>query len=89
MNTQITQTTEKHYKDGKAWKLFSTETEIIDGRTVQRLADSIGFFRRLGGVERLERGYTCLGFNPVKLTSISPDKTQKTIRRFNYAYNEI
>lgn len=89
MNTQIIQTTERYYKDGKTWKLGNTETENVDGRTVQRIADSIGFFRRLGGIERIERNYTCAGYNPVKLTSISPDKTQKTIRKFEYVYNEI
>lgn len=90
MNKQIiTQTTDKYIKDGKGWKLVNVETEAVDLRTVERIADSVKFFRRLGGTETLVKGYTCAGYNPVKLTSTSPDKTQRTIRTFNYFYNEI
>jgi hypothetical protein len=90
MSTQIiTLTTETYYKDGKAWKLGGTETEIVDLKTVQRIADSVKFFRRLGGTETLIKGYTCAGYNPVKLTSTNPDKTARTVRAFNYSYNEI
>lgn len=90
MNKQIiTQTTDRYIKDGKTWKLYETETEAVDLRTVERIADSVKFFRRLGGIETLVKGYTCAGYNPVKLTSTSPDKTARTIRTFNYFYNEI
>jgi uncharacterized protein YneR len=85
----ITQTTETYYKNGKAWKLGGTETEIVDIATVERIADSVRFFRRLGGTERLERGYTCAGYKPVKLTSTSPNKIGRTVRKFNYSYNGI
>jgi len=89
MKTQITLTKENYFKDGKKWTLSETETELIDLKTVERIADSVRFFRRLGGTETLVKGYTCAGYNPVKLTSTNPDKTQRTIRTFNYFYNEI
>jgi hypothetical protein len=89
MKTQITLTKENYFKDGKKWTLSETETELIDLKTVERIADSVRFFRRLGGTETLVKGYTCAGYNPVKLTSTNPDKTAKTIRTFNYFYNEI
>jgi hypothetical protein len=90
MNKQIiTQTTDRYIKDGKGWKLYETETEAVDLKTVERIADSVKFFRRLGGTETLVKGYTCAGYNPVKLTSTNPDKTARTIRTFNYFYNEI
>lgn len=90
MSTQIiTLTTETYYKNGKAWELGGTETEIVDLKTVERIADSVRFFRRLGGTERIERGYTCAGYKPVKLTSTSPNKIGRTVRKFNYSYNEI
>jgi hypothetical protein len=90
MNKQIiTQTTDKYYKDGKGWKLSETETDTVDLKTIKMIEDSVGFFRRLGGTETLVKGYTCAGYNPVKLTSTNPDKTAKTIRTFNYSYNEI
>jgi hypothetical protein len=89
MKTQITLTKENYFKDGKKWTLSETETELIDLKTVERIADSVKFFRRLGGTETLVKGYTCAGYNPVKLTSTNPDKTARTIRTFNYFYNEI
>jgi hypothetical protein len=90
MNKQIiTLTKETYYKDGRKWALCEIETEAVDLRTVERIADSVKFFRRLGGTETLVKGYTCAGYNPVKLTSTNPDKTAKTIRTFNYSYNEI
>ena len=90
MSTQIiTQTTDRYIKDGKGWKLYETETEAVDLKTVERIADSVKFFRRLGGTETLIKGYTCAGYNPVKLTSTSPDKTARTVRTFNYSYDGI
>lgn len=90
MNTQIiTQTTERYYKDGKKWALSETEIDTVDLKTIKMIEDSVGFFRRLGGTETLIKGYTCAGYNPVKLTSTSPDKTAKTVRKFEYSYNEI
>jgi hypothetical protein len=89
MKTQITLTKENYFKDGKKWTLSETETELIDLKTVERIEDSVKFFRRLGGTETLVKGYTCAGYNPVKLTSTNPDKTVKTIRKFKYLYNEI
>jgi hypothetical protein len=46
--------------------------------------DTLKWFRRLGGSESAERGYTCRGYRVVKLTSTSPNKQSKTIREFNF-----
>lgn len=89
MNTKVTMIKETYFKDGKKWVLNNEQIEDTGIYTVRRIEDSIGFFRRLGGIERIERNYTCAGYAPVKLTSISPDKKQKTIRKFEYSYNEI
>lgn len=46
--------------------------------------DTLKCFRRWGGSESAERGYTCRGYRVVKLTSTSPNKQSKTIREFNF-----
>jgi hypothetical protein len=46
--------------------------------------DTVKFFRRLGGSESLQRGYTCAGYKVYKLTSTSPDKQNRTIREFKF-----
>ena len=46
--------------------------------------DTLKWFRRLGGSESAQRGYTCRGYRVVKLTSTSPNKQSKTIREFKF-----
>lgn len=46
--------------------------------------DTLKWFRRLGGTETAQRGYTCAGYLIVKLTSTSPDKENKIIRTFKF-----
>jgi hypothetical protein len=46
--------------------------------------DTLKWFRRLGGSETAERSYTCRGYNVTKLTSTSPDRGIKIIRKFKF-----
>lgn len=46
--------------------------------------DTLKWFRRLGGSETAERSYTCRGYNVTKLTSTSPDREIKIIRKFKF-----
>ena len=46
--------------------------------------DTLKWFRRLGGSETAERSYTCRGYNVTKLTSTSPDRETKIIRKFKF-----
>jgi hypothetical protein len=39
-------------------------------------------FRALGCTERATYGYTLAGYIVTRLTSVSPDKSEKTIRQF-------
>jgi hypothetical protein len=50
-------------------------------------ADTLKFFRRLGGSESAIFGYTCNGYKVTRLTSTSPDKQTKIVRTFNFTYN--
>ena len=73
---------------GKSWrsKPDAIETETVTPQQVENLTndDTMRFFRRLGGYERLERSYTAYGFLPWLLTSISPDREIKKVREFSY-----
>lgn len=78
-------TTTKYYKIGGKWREAEngTSTEIVPGSYYINAIDAMPFFRRLGGYERVTKGYTCIGYVlPVQLNSISPDGKEKIIRRF-------
>lgn len=61
-----------------------TDKKMITEEEYRMIVDSCKFFRKLGGVERATRNYTCRGYNVVKLTSISPDKQTRIVREFNF-----
>ena len=42
------------------------------------------WFRRLGGSETKQMGYTFLGYICTKLTSISPDRQTKIVREYSF-----
>ena len=71
-------------ESGKSWKSKPCKTynEKIEEYQYEWIFNSVKFFRKLGGSERITKGYTCEGYIPVRLTSISPDKTKKIIRYF-------
>ena len=56
--------------------------ESITSRQLACYMSSIGFFG-----DRVEKAYTKLGYVPIRLTSVSPDKEVKVVREFEYHYN--
>ena len=83
---QITLITEKYeLKEGRktVFELKETETKIVDLKTHKMIVDASPFFRRLGGSEVLERSYTCAGYGVTKITSKSPNRDFKTVRKFS------
>ena len=62
-------------------------TETITNKQYNYICgeDTLKWFRRMGGSETAERGYTCAGYLIVKLTSTSPDRHNKTIRTFKFS----
>jgi hypothetical protein len=69
--------------------VYITESIDFDDVTEQMYTnatapDTVRFFKRLGGKEHLERSYTCQGYKIVKITSTSPDKSQRTIREYTF-----
>lgn len=76
-------TIEKLEKTGKVtYKPTSCSKSEITDQEFKNIENSCKFFRRLGGIESIQRGYTCNGYVMTKLTSTSPDKENKTIRTF-------
>ena len=68
------------------YKNESIEVKTITDKEYHLITnnDTVKWFRRLGGSESLQRAYTCAGYKVYKLTSISPDKQNKTIREFKF-----
>ena len=68
------------------WETVKTETEIITEKQLKNIEESLTFFRRLGGSETMQKNYTVAGYKPYKLISTSPDKQNRSIRKFKYEY---
>ena len=83
---KITLTTERYERtsSGKSWKKNPVESseEVINSENLKNIISSIPFFRNLGGSERVTKGYTIAGYIPVELSSTSPDKKTKIVRKF-------
>lgn len=75
-------TTINYVKSGSRWREISRETENITADYYLNSVTAMPFFRALGGYERVEMGYCVMGCLPLKLTSISPDRQQRTVREF-------
>ena len=86
---RITLITEKWVKNPNTkttYLLDSVETSEIDETQYNNITstDTLCFFRRLGGSETKQMSYTAKGYTCSKLTSASPDKQNKTVRKFKF-----
>ncbi len=84
----ITLTTVKNTKvNGRFNKKNAIETtETITTYQYLSILESIPWFLNAGGSERLLKSYTSAGFIPTELESMSPDREQKTIRKFTFKH---
>ena len=71
-----------YIKSGSRWKEIGKGTKEMSRQFYMNCVDAIPFFRRLGGIERVSKGYTYIGYIPTEISSINPDKTKKTKREF-------
>lgn len=75
-------------ESGKSWKSKASDVEekVIDDEFYRNMCDekALAFFRRLGGSEVVERGYTCAGYLMVKLMSTSPSRDERIVREFTF-----
>ena len=88
----ITMIEERYEKtaSGKSWKknpVSIEEREILFVEYFNYLS-GVEFFRNLGGYEKVEKSYTHKGHIPTRLTSISPNKDTKVVRKFKLEIKE-
>ena len=79
-----TQVITRFSRSGKSWKKTTTEATQLTGEEYHNATDESWsrLNRALGGYERITRNYTYAGYTPVKIVSISPDRTKRVIREF-------
>jgi hypothetical protein len=80
----ITAIIEHYEKHGSRWILTDSETEKVNHIFYYNTVDpnASAFFRNLGGYERTTCSYTRAGYIPTECISISPDRENKTVRKF-------
>ena len=68
------------------WIETETETKTITEDQYKNITcdETLQWFRRLGGSETAEKSYTIYDYCITKLTSTSPDKQEKTVRKFKF-----
>ena len=64
-------------------EIESTEKEI-DEQYYKNIVAAAPFFRRLGGTETQQKGYTSKGYLVTNCISTSPDKQKRTVYSFDF-----
>lgn len=64
-------------------KPISEETEIICAHSLTCIISSISYFR-----DTIGKNYTMAGYLPVRFTAVSPDKSTRVVRRYDYTYGK-
>ena len=87
MNYKITETIKHYQKNGTKWIETDSTTSDITEEHYHNATDpaTVRFFRNLGGYERVEKSYTFAGYVPIRITSISPCRTEKTVRDYQFS----
>lgn len=80
---RITLTITNYNKVGTKWVEENKEIENINEEFYTRCVND-KTMKNMGGYERHDKGYTCKGNVVTKITSISPNKTMKTVRHFEF-----
>lgn len=72
-----------------SYKLIDEETQIVTNEQHERITEpeTLKYFRRLGGSETAQKGYTIGGYKVTKLTSKNADKTIKIVRTYKFTKN--
>ena len=86
--TMVETTLKKNPYTKTTYIVESEETKEITERQHDLTTndETCKWFRRLGGSESKEMQYTCNGYKCTKLTSTSPDKQTKKIRKFTFKW---
>ena len=86
MNAYAIMTIETQEKQGSKWATVETETKEISREFYRNIVDpqAIRFMRNLGGIETIQKNYTCFGYLPVRILSTSPSRQTRIIRSFKF-----
>lgn len=71
-------------KRGTRWVEVKKEEKEVSATYVFNVFDAVQFFKDLGGYEKVSCGYTKAGYLPDELLSISPNRTEKTVRKYYF-----
>lgn len=71
-------------KVGSKWIEKNNNVEFINQEFYNNTIGAKKFFTNLGGYERHEKSYTSRGYIVTKINSISPNKTEKIVRQFEF-----
>lgn len=73
-------------KNGSRWETVETKIKEISREFYRNATEeqTIKFFRKLGGIETVQKNYTKWGFLPVRILSTSPNRERRTIREFDF-----
>lgn len=84
-NYIITLSETNYYKSGGRWTEESTTTETVSLEHYMNTIDATPFFKSIGGTEKVQvRAVVGPGYIPVQIESISPDRQEKTVRKFDF-----
>lgn len=85
-DTYATMTRETQEKQSSKWVTTNTETRKITREFYRNYTDpqAIKFMRNLGGIETVQKNYTCYGYIPVRILSTSPDRETRIITTFKF-----
>lgn len=72
-------------KSGSKWIEIGRKEHFVESEVYYNVVSAVPWFRNLGGYERVSMSYTRAGYIPVEVISISPDRTQKTVRSFDFS----
>ena len=74
----------RYEKVGNRWHETGRETEPMCARFYMNCVDAVPFFRRCCGIERVEMAYTPIGYLPIQISSTSPMRDSKVVRKFSF-----
>ena len=69
-------------KVGSKWVETNKEEREITQEYYNNVVNAKNFMRNLGGYERHEKNYTEIGYVVTRISSISPDKKDKSLYEF-------
>lgn len=87
-NPRITETKTTYTKKAgtkTVWVISETKSKEVNDEHCRNVEESAPFFRRLGGSETIERGYTGYGYRMVRNVSTSPDRQTRIVRAYEFA----